>query len=83
VQHPAPAAPMATRATQRTFVAHARVADAEPEGIEVAANAGPVPVKRVTTAAIDAQRQTGELSTLKPIVPEAITIAPIQIQALN
>jgi hypothetical protein len=75
-------------AARRTFIPHGRVADAEPEGIEIAANAGPVPVERVTTAPMDGKRQTDEPDTLRPgtlmpIMLKPITIAPIQIQALN
>jgi hypothetical protein len=80
VQHAAPAAPLADR---HTVTPHRRVAAAEHEEVEVAANTGTVRMEQRMIAPSDDKQPTDEMGTLKPIALKPITIAPIQIAALN
>jgi hypothetical protein len=77
------ATPLATRTARHTLIPHGRVAVAEPEVTEMAANARPASMEREANAPMDDQPLTGEPTTLKPIMLKPITIAPIQIAALN
>jgi hypothetical protein len=84
------ATPLAARTVRTTrhtfappFTPYGRIAIAEPEVTEMAANARPASIERVANAPMDDQPLTGEPTTLKPIMLKPITIAPIQIAALN
>jgi hypothetical protein len=83
VRHAAPEAALTAPASRSTFVRRERDVAAEPEGVEIAANSGPVPMQQRTTAQIDDKPRAEEEGALKPITLKPITIAPIEISALN
>ncbi|MGA2851507.1 MAG: hypothetical protein ABSE46_21095 [Terracidiphilus sp.] len=78
----APTAGRAAGSAGRALTPHGRVAAAAPEGMEMAAKAGPAAVGRAMNAPLD-DKQTDEPGTLKPITLKPITIASIQIAAVN
>jgi hypothetical protein len=82
-----PVAPLVTRNARHTltrpFPARGGVANAEPVGMEIAANTYRAPLVRATAAAMDGGQAGDGPDTLTPITLKPITIAPIKIAALN
>jgi hypothetical protein len=69
---------------QRAFIAPRRhVAAAEPVAVEVAVNTMPPAMQRASVAPIEDKGQIDALGRLNPIVVKPISIAPIEIAALN